>query len=294
MDKYWELTKSLPNTVNQEIVSDFLLSLKLANRSERTITLYRLFLERFFTDIKEPFFSLTSDAIQEWFFKNQGHVKEATLRFRLSVLSSFYTFCIQEEHLQLSPIKRRWFPRIPKSIPKDLEKEDIAKARLESENTSLRNQLLIEFMLTSGCRVGEMHQLDREDVNMKNRTARVVGKGKKIRQVHFSEKCAVLLERYTDSIPSNLSSALFVTETGKRLGIRMIQKIVKKVGEKAGLTTKLHPHQLRHTFATELLAKGAEISFISEELGHSDIGTTQIYARLPKREIVSLYRKYMG
>jgi site-specific recombinase XerD len=293
LNNYWELTKQLPNEVNQEVIADFLLSLKLANRSQVTITLYRGFLERFFGDMKDPFFSLTSDTIQEWLTKNEGDAKEATLSFHLSVLSSFYTFGVQEEHLKHSPIKRRWFPFLPKPVPKYLEKEDIAKTRQQSEMTSLRNQLLVEFMLTSGCRVGEVHQLNREDVDFENRTARVIGKGKKIRQVHFSDKCAVLLDRYIDSCPQT-SPALFVTTTGTRLGTRRIQKIIQDIGEKAGLDKRLHPHRLRHTFATELLAKGAELSFIGDELGHSNLETTQIYARLPKREIIALYRKYMG
>ncbi|WEG16709.1 tyrosine-type recombinase/integrase [Alkalihalophilus pseudofirmus] len=293
MDRYWELTKRLPNNETHGVVTEFLLSLKLANRSKITITLYRRFLEKFFGQIEEPFSSLTSDTIHQWFIKHEGKGKETTLRLRLSVLSSFYTFCIQEEYLDRSPIKSRWFPRLSKPVPKYLEKDDIAKTRFQSEKLSLRDQLLIEFMLSTGCRVGEVHSLNREDLDMKNRTARVMGKGKKIRYVHFTDRCAVLLERYLITIPKTCS-ALFVNSTGRRLGIRMIQKIVNGIGEEAGLHSRLYPHRLRHTFATELLAKGADISFIGEELGHRDIGTTQIYARLPKSEIVALYRKYMG
>lgn len=293
MERYWELTHPLPNKVNQEVVNDFLLSLKLANRSQGTIIQYRRFLERFFGDMKDSFSSLSSDTIREWFVNNESHVKEGTLSYRLSVLSSFYTFCVQEEYLEKSPMKIRWFPRLPQPVPKYLEKEDIAKIRQKSEWTSLRNQALIEFMLASGCRVGEVHQLNREDIDLENRTARVVGKGKKIRHIHFIDKCAVLLERYIASRPQAFP-ALFVTSTGKRLSIRTIQHIVKEIGERAGLTTSLHPHRFRHTFATELLAKGAELSFIADEMGHSDLGTTQIYARLPKREIIALYRKFMG
>lgn len=167
--------------------------------------------------------------------------------------------------------------------------------QLESERSSLRNQTLVEFMLTSGCRVGEVHRLNLEDVDLENRTARVVGKGKKIRNVHFSEKCAVLLERYLEARQEKASFPLFTVKgTGSRLSIPAIRKIMYELGEKAGLSTKLHPHRLRHTFATELLAKGAELSFISDELGHADLGTTQTYARLPNQVIISQYRKYMG
>ncbi|QOK25893.1 tyrosine-type recombinase/integrase [Cytobacillus oceanisediminis] len=293
MNKYWELTKALPNEANHEAVSEFLLSLKVANRSRTTIILYRGFLERFFSDIKVDFTEISSEVILEWFQRINGKVKETSLRFYLSVLASFYNFCIQEEYLKRTPIKRRWFPRLPQPIPKYLEREEIAKTRQQSEKESLRNQALLEFMLTSGCRISEVHRLNREDVDLENRTVKVVGKGKKIREVHFSEKCAILLERYITATPQN-AQALFVTSTGKRLAIRTMNTIITEIGEGAGLGKGLHPHRLRHTFATELMAKGAELSFISEEMGHSSLSTTQIYVRLPKREIIALYRKYMG
>lgn len=294
MDEYWILKKTLPNDLNQEIINDFLLSMKLANRSHYTITDYRVFLEKFFIDMNDPFTILTSESILQWYKTNEWHLKESTIKRRLSILSSFYIFCVQEEHVERSPIKSRWYPRLPQPIPKYLVKEDIAKTRLQSEITTLRDQVLIEFMLTSGCRVGEVTKLNREDIDLKNCTARVVGKGKKIRYVHFTDKCAVLFERYLDS-KDKTSPALFVSiRSGKRLSRRGIQRIVAEIGKQAGLTTSLHPHRFRHTFATELLAKGADLSFIGDELGHSNVSTTQIYARLPKREIISMYRKFMG
>ncbi|GEL78673.1 tyrosine-type recombinase/integrase [Tenuibacillus multivorans] len=293
MEKYWELTQALPNAFNQEVIQDFLLSLKLANCSKHTILYYRRFLERFFSVQEESFTQLQPEPILKWFTTHVSHLKESSYRHKLDILSSFYNFCIQEEYLEQSPIKRRWFPRLPKSIPKYLDKEDIARIRQESENT-LRNQVLVEFFLTTGCRVREVHELNREDVDLESRTACVRGKGRKIRYVHFTAKCALLLGRYMDTCPKQ-SPALFVTlKKGNRLSIRGIQETIYKIGKKAGLSTKLYPHRFRHTFATELLSKGAELSFIGDELGHADIGTTQIYARLPQREIVALYRKFMG
>jgi site-specific recombinase XerD len=293
LDKFWELSNPLPNTINQEKVNDYLLSLKLANRSERSIYVYRNCLKHFFEDRQESYKDISSDTILQWFKSQPANLKETTLKFRLSVLSSFFTFCVQEDYIKRSPIKSRWYPRLPQPLPKYLEKEDIAKMNKQSEEASLRNRLLVEFMLNTGCRVGEVHQLNREDIDLENRTAHVVGKGKKIRYVHFTDKCAILLEKYLHTLPNN-STAVFVTSTGKQLGVRMIQRIIHEMGKEAGLSTPLYPHRLRHTFATELLAKGAELSFIGDELGHNDISTTQIYARLPKREIVTLYRKFMG
>lgn len=294
MSEYWKLKKSLPNALNHELVNDFLLNLKLANRSHETITKYRIILQKFFHDKNEPITSLTSNAILQWLKTHVWHLKETTISGYISVLSSFCTFCVHEEYLKRSPIKSRWYPRIPQPVPKYLEKEDIAKTRLQSEMSSLRSQVLIEFMLTSGCRVGEVHRLNRDDVDLVNHSARVMGKGKKIRYAHFTDKCALLLERYIDSCQKT-SPAVFVTlNSGKRLGVAGIRAIVKKIGEEAGLSSRLHPHRLRHTFATELLAKGADLSFIGDELGHSNLSTTQIYARLPKSEVISMYRKFMG
>lgn len=293
MEKYWELRKTFPNSANQEVVGEFLLSLKLANCSVETVRTYRWYLEKFFENREESFLTLSSDTIHQWFQKYDGVKSDATVKLRLCILSSFYNFCVIEELLEKSPIKTRWLPRLPQPIPHYLEKSELAKTRKQTEETTLRNRVLIEFMLTSGCRVSEIVGLNQSDVDLENRTARVIGKGKKIREVHFSEKCAILMERYlTDEVKK--CEALFVTANGKRLGVRGVQYIVHDIGEEAQLNKRLFPHRLRHTFATELLSKGAELSFIADELGHTDIRTTQIYARLPKQELITLYRKYMG
>lgn len=293
MEKYWKSSNVYLNPTNQEMVNEFLLSQKVENQSKGTVIRYREYLDRFFKNRKEVYSSVTSDDILQWITEQHANMKETTISNRLSILSSFFNFCIQESLIESSPIKKRWFPRLPKPVPQYLEKEDIAKLRHRSEKDSLRNQAMIEFFLSSGCRVSELHSLDRSDVNLENRTAHVLGKGGKIRMVNFSEKCAVLLERYLAS-SNQEATALFVMTTGRRIGIRRIQIIVRNIGREAAVESRLSPHRLRHTFATELLAKGADLSFISDELGHTDVSTTQIYARLPKREIISLYRKYRG
>lgn len=135
MEKNWELTKSLPNQENKEIINEFLLSLKLKNRSDGTITNYRYFLEHFFGDQKEPYSSLKSYTIQQWFITHQAHIKESTHHYRLNVLASFYLFCIKEEYISRSPINRRLYPRLPyprrhQSVPNFLVREDVAESPL--------------------------------------------------------------------------------------------------------------------------------------------------------------------
>ncbi|WP_100374097.1 tyrosine-type recombinase/integrase [Bacillus sp. FJAT-45037] len=289
----WKTSKVILNQENKQLIEEFLLMMKLSNRSLQTIYSYKLWLQTFFADELRAFDQLSSEDIYEKLIPYIDGKNVASSRRRLSILSSFYTFCIQEEHLSTSPIKKRWYPKIPQPLPKYLDKETISKTRFQSESMPLRDQTLVELFLATGCRVGELHLLNIEEVNLETRTARVIGKGRKIRYVHFTDRCALLLEKYLASRRDD-SPALFVSRYLKRLSIRGMQHVIEKIGEEAGLDFRLHPHRFRHTFATELLAKGADLAFISEELGHSNLATTQIYARLPKREIVSMYRKFMG
>jgi site-specific recombinase XerD len=295
MERYWELKIQLPNEENQKVINEYLLSLKLANKSFHTINNLRYFFQMFFKEQKVSFKSLTSFDIQNWFIQHDSGRKKNTIIYHVSALSTFYYYCVEEGYLEKSPIKSRWFPRRPKPVPKYLNKVEIAKVRRQAETFFLRDRALLEFLLATGCRVGEVHRLDKSDVDLENRSATVVGKGTKIRQVHFTEKSALLLERYLQSRADDHPS-LFVSRKGKpeRLSTRWIGRLFNHLGKKAGIVGTLHPHRLRHTFATELLSKGADLLFIADELGHSDIQTTQIYARLPNQKIISLYRKYMG
>lgn len=290
---YWVLTKPFMNARNQEVINEFLISMKVSNLSENTIRNYRKFLGAFFYKKEEGFDSLTSDCILTWLNQHQDKWKEGTTCYYLGMLSSFYRFCVEEEYIEKTPVKMRWFPRIPKSIPKFLEKGEVAEIRLLCESERIRNRAIVEFFLVTGCRVGEVHGLDKKHIDFENRTATVTGKGKKIRTVHFTEKCSVILERYL-AIRTDNQPGLFVTNWGERLKTSYIRTIVRELGESAKLSSSLHPHRFRHTFATDLLAKGASLSFIADEMGHKHIKVTQIYANFPKQEILTMYRKYMG
>ncbi len=120
-----------------------------------------------------------------------------------------------------------------------------------------------------------------------------MGKGRKSRPVHFSETCAILLQQYLARRGKD-GEALFLSRLGKRISKKRIYEIVSELGKKAELPRTTGPHCFRHTFATNLLAKGAGLDFIASELGHGDLNTTRIYANLPDPQLVALYRKYMG
>jgi len=157
----------------------------------------------------------------------------------------------------------------------------------------LRDRAIVEFFLSTGCRLSELTNLNVREVDLKNRTAQVTGKGRKLRFVHFSELSAILLKKYL-AIRNKDHPALFLTREGSRLGNQGVQQMAHKLGESAGLTHKLTPHCFRHTFATHLLSKGADMNLISDLLGHNDLNITRIYANLLPERLTSLYRRSMG
>jgi site-specific recombinase XerD len=294
-EKYWMVNIKLANKENENKINAFLLALYGANYSKRTIRSYRYNLQNFFKERKEAYSSISSDDIQKWLIQQRSKVKEGTLTYRLNTLNSFFKFCVEEGDLEKTPIKRRWFPRLPHPVPKFLNKEEVAIVNKHCETGMLRNRALVEFLLTSGCRVGEVALLNRSDVDLENRTAMVTGKGNKIRQIYFSVKCSLLIERYLE-YRTDKNPALFVTHHlyPRRLSRKWMGAVISKIGLAAELQGNLHAHRFRHTFATNLMEKGADLSFIGDLLGHSNLNTTKIYANITKQKVISVYRKYMG
>ncbi|SFM33708.1 tyrosine-type recombinase/integrase [Salibacterium qingdaonense] len=275
------------------VLQEFLLHLQLGGRSDNTLETYERVLQRFFSEIPFPVAEVTSDHVLSWLASYRSSRKDTTISTWFNVLTSFFHFCEDEGHVPHTPIKKRWRPRLPQPLPRYLDKTEQAQTKLQVETESLRNQALYAFFVSSGCRVSEVCAINKTDIDLAERTVQVQGKGQKIRPVHFSERCAILLASYIPTLPDH-EDALFVNQHGRRLTRVGVHQIISHMGSDAGLSASLGPHRLRHTFATTLLAKGADLSFISEELGHSSLDTTRIYARLPKEEIVTMYRKYMG
>jgi integrase/recombinase XerD len=166
--------------------------------------------------------------------------------------------------------------------------------KIPAENLNLRDRALILFLLSSGCRSSEVSNLSIQDVNLENRSAEVTGKGKKIRNVHFSEECAITLKEYFQTRNREGVDPLFLNNSGERMETKSIYYITKKIGKMAGLQNSLHPHCCRHTFATNMLARGATIEFIADELGHSNLNTTRIFARILTEDMITSYQNIMG
>jgi len=291
--KYWQSSNQVISSESKDILNEYLLSLKLENKAELTITKYRAILERFFTECPVPLESLTSNDVLKWLQHFSIGKKEKSVALALSTLSTFFNFCIAEDYMHKVVVKTRWRPKIPETLPKFLTEQEYARVQMTAEQLSVRDRAIVLFLFSSGCRRSEVSELNMGDINLDRRTTKVKGKGTKIRHTHFSEECALVLREYLRH-RSDEYEPLFLNRYGQRLSPQSIYTIMTKLGKRAGLTQRLHPHSCRHTFATRMLAKGADLEFIGDEMGHSDLNTTRVYARIPSDEMILAYQNKMG
>lgn len=287
--KYWVSKNERISRVTLAIFNEYLLSLKLENNAESTIIKYKKNLERFLSECSTPLQELNSEVFHKWFLLFSKNKEPRTIELMLSCLSSFFKFCMEEEYLETKIIKKRWWPNIPKSLPRYLDEKQFAQVKLAAEKLNPRDRTLVLFLFTSGCRRSEASYLKLENINLKKRTALVRGKGNKLRTVHFSEECAFAMEEYLQIRTGEDNGYLFLNRFGERLCVQSIFDISTKLGKVAGLSQSLHPHCCRHTFATNMLARGASLENIADELGHRNLNTTRVYARIPTEDLINAY-----
>lgn len=290
----WEFSNENILKETRKVLNAYLLKLKVDKKAEATIDKYLWILNRFFCECSIPLNNLTSEDVLKWLNEFSVNKKAKTIDLVLSCFSSFFKFCLEEDYMENMVIKKRWKPKIPQALPKYLNEEEYARVKLAAESLSLRDRALILFFCTSGCRRQEVSDLNIQDINLVQRTAKVMGKGKKIRTVHFSEECALILKDYLKTRSFDNAEPLFINRKGLRLLPKGIYEITKKLGKKAGLKQLLHPHIFRHTFATNMLARGADIVFIADEMGHRNLNTTRTYARILTEDMILAYQNKMG
>jgi len=226
----------------------------------------------------------------------QGLVKASIAR-KLSAIRSFYRYLIQEGMISTSPAATTSSPKLDKRLPSFLTLEEV-KRLLEAPDSSTpqgqRDRALLELLYASGLRVSELVKLSLEQINLDSREIRVWGKGAKERMVLMGEPAARALATYLTQGRPNLSgkkrsSALFLNRYGERLPERRIQRILEQYARLAGIDRRVHPHLLRHTFATHLLDGGADLRVVQELLGHAALSSTQIYTHVTKSQAKKVY-----
>lgn len=226
----------------------------------------------------------------------QGVVKASIAR-KLSAIRSFFRYLVREEILPANPLEKASSPKLDKRLPEFLTIDEMARLLEVPDLTTpqgQRDRALLELLYASGLRVSELVSLNLERVNLDTREIRVWGKGAKERMVLMGEPAVrALIDYLNEGRPELLgekrSNALFLNRYGGRLTERSVQIELQEIADKAGIGKRVHPHMLRHTFATHLLDGGADLRVVQELLGHASLSSTQIYTHVSKSQAKKVY-----
>ena len=217
-----------------------------------------------------------------------------SIQRRLSALRSFYNYLLREQAVALNPGLDVRAPKSERHLPDTLNVDDIARLlNISSEELLVvRDLAMLELMYSSGLRLSELVGLNFGDVDFTDRTVRVTGKGAKTRVLPVGNKAISALQAWQQVRPQRGShSAIFTGRSGRRLGVRSVQQRVKDMARRRGIPGNLHPHTLRHSFASHLLESSGDLRAVQELLGHADISTTQVYTHLDFQHLAQVYDK---
>ncbi len=293
---------------NERLLSEY----TIRNYTEDTVSFLGFALQIGCKDVHE----IEKNHIEKWIFQlsNDGTAKSSIAR-KLSAIRNFWNFLADNNIVNNREMPARVpSPKKGRSLPRFLTQKEIGilingpekKYRsIEIEKTKHhtteksrlnRDTAILEICYGAGLRVSELAQLDTENIDLRKSVVRVIGKGNKERESFFGESCKLALINYIEKsrpqlIKNQLETALFINNRGTRLSARGFELIVKKWASEVGIEGKIHPHTLRHSFATHLLDGGADLRTVQELLGHSSVETTEIYTHVTQSQMATVYAR---
>ncbi|NOX09820.1 MAG: tyrosine recombinase XerC [Gammaproteobacteria bacterium] len=217
-----------------------------------------------------------------------------SIQRKLSALRSFFNYLIREGQIKYNPAQGIRAPKTGHHLPDTLSVDQMQQLLQNSSNKPLvtRDITLIELFYSSGLRLAELANLDLNDIDLSQGLVKVLGKGSKTRILPIGRMAQTALKNWLKlraQYANTDNNALFVARNGNRLSHRSIQERIKILSRKQGLTGKIHPHMLRHSFASHLLESSGDLRAVQELLGHSNINTTQIYTHLNFQHLAQSY-----
>lgn len=284
--------KSLKDIENdlQEKIEIFLSSRKIEGLKQKTLDGYKIELNLFANYIQKAVVQITTSDIRKYLAHNTTWMI-TTVDRKLSVLKSFFGWMVREELLLRDPSSKIKAPKKPKRLPKSLSIEELEIVRDSCE--TLRERALIETMYATGCRLSEIQNMKKSDINTQEMSVRVIGKGDKERICYLSIKCLHQLRKYLTARKDDCEY-LFITERRpfRQMTGRSIERIIDKIEQRASISKKLTPHVFRHTFAQLAMENGAELADVQHLMGHEDPATTLIYSQVSEERKRQAHKRY--
>lgn len=278
------------------IIKELNYSEKTRNNYERDLIIYKDFL-----DIKKySYLTIKKNDIMEYLkYLDSFKYSNKTISRNLSSLRSFYSYLVDIKEINNNVFKRIKNPKVEKKLPNYLSHDEIDKIiDLLDEKTKeeIRDKCIFELLYSTGLRVSELSDLQLKDIDFKEKSIRVFGKGSKERIVYYGEFASELLNKYmyvrNEFLINGNVEYLFINKIGSKLSRQSIEGIINRITKKTLVKHKITPHTLRHTYATHLLDEGADLRSVQELLGHENLDTTEIYTHVSNERLRNEYFKY--
>ena len=270
------------------------------NYSDHTIGNYRRDILRFLeyiSQIGKDWDKLEEEQVLDYIAsRHTSGIKGKTLARELSSLRHFFRYCKTQGYNCNYPFDGIKAPRDQKKLPNTLSVDQVSQLLDQNQSNCspllIRDIAIMELIYSSGLRLSELVSVDLDSIDMSNRMIRVIGKGSKEREVPVGERAIKAIERWLKirrAMNCDDGKALFLNRNGKRLSARSVQLRLKQYAQSQGVQQHVHPHKLRHSFATHILESSGDLRAVQELLGHADIGTTQIYTHLDFQHLAKVY-----
>lgn len=279
---------------NRNMIESFISSKQVEGCSSRTIKYYKEIIEKFVNVFDKSIKQISTNEIRTYLsnYKDNSSCSSITIDNIRRVLSSFFSWLEDEDYIIKSPVRRIHKIKTTVVVKEVLTDENLERLRDECEN--IRDLSLIELLISTGMRVGELVNLNVNSLNFEDRSCIVLGKGNKEREVYFDAKTKLHLKEYI-SKRNDSNEALFVSmrEPHQRLSISGIELIIRTLGINSNIN-KVHPHKFRRTLATMAIDKGMPIEQVQKLLGHVKIETTMNYALVNQSNVKISHRRYIA
>jgi site-specific recombinase XerD len=292
------------NPTNLDLLEKFIKAKRIEGMSEKSLVFYKNYLLKLIEKVAKNVLDYTTDDFRNFLddYQTNNRVSKVTLDNARRVFRSFFTWLAEEEYILKNPVSKIHKIKSDKIIKEVLTYDQLELLR-DSAKDNIRNLAIIDLLISSGIRVGEIELLNRSDINFQEKQFKVFGKGSKERLAYFDSRTCLHLAQYLETRKDD-NPALFVSipinnNTFGRSpeSIRFqkggIETMIREIGKKAGIA-KVHPHMFRRTMATHAIDKGVPIEQVKELLGHVNIETTMMYAMVDKENVKNTHRKYMG
>jgi integrase/recombinase XerD len=233
-------------------------------------------------------------------WRKRSGLAAASIKLEAIALRIFFRFLLARKILSSNPAENLSIPRIEKYLPETLDTSAIERLLAsvgEADPLGLRDRAMLELLYASGLRISELCNVRLENLDLDEGMIRVTGKGNKTRLVPVGSAARSALSRYLEIerpklVSRRTGAEIFLSVRGKKLTPQRVWQLIKQYAARAGLAANVYPHLLRHSFATHLLAGGADLRIIQEMLGHADISTTQIYTHVDTSGLKAVHRKF--